>query len=423
MRLSVFFSSPDANISGVNTFNANLIRSLVGRGVDARMVVTRQLLPDHCNCDAFHDVPTVHLPSQSFTSYRQSWKKLVRLLSRHAPCIFVPGYDWPYVWRSVTLPASIGIVFTLHSDEEVYYRLGHATGPHANRLVAVSAAIARELAARSPIVGDRIRVIPYGIPTSPVVPQATTDHCRPGRPLRLIYTGRIIQYQKRILDLAYLAGTLHARNVSFHLSIAGGGSTTDEAIFRLVARPWLEKGLISLKGTRPYHELLREYWDYDVFVLPSEFEGLPLSLLEAMQAGCVPVVSAIRSGIPELIDDGANGFTVPIGHVEAFADRIEELYQSPERWRAMSDNARKTVLDNHTLDQTAEAWLNVFEQVQDDLLNSRHVARRKRPERPPAEFRFGMSDFLPEPVRCAAFCCKRFASRFVRKATGNPGRE
>ena len=52
----------------------------------------------------------------------------------------------------------------------------------------------------------------------------------------------------------------------------------------------------------------------DAYILTSEFEGMPNALNEAMARGCVPVVTDIRSGIPELVRYGVNGYRVPVGY-------------------------------------------------------------------------------------------------------------
>jgi len=69
--------------------------------------------------------------------------------------------------------------------------------------------------------------------------------------------------------------------------------------------------------------------DFDVFALPSTSEGFPLALLEAM--ACGRAIVATRCGGPEeLIDDGINGWLVPVGDARALADRILQVLGNRE---------------------------------------------------------------------------------------------
>jgi len=76
----------------------------------------------------------------------------------------------------------------------------------------------------------------------------------------------------------------------------------------------------------------------DIFVLPSyyRFEAQPAVVIEAMAAG-LPIVATDWAGLPEMVQDGVNGFIVPIAHPEAIADRILKLALDPLRRCAMGD--------------------------------------------------------------------------------------
>jgi N-acetyl-alpha-D-glucosaminyl L-malate synthase BshA len=72
----------------------------------------------------------------------------------------------------------------------------------------------------------------------------------------------------------------------------------------------------------------------DLFILPSQTESFGLAALEAMACGS-PVVASRAGGLPEVIDDGANGILEPVGSVEAMGRRAVELLRDPERHAAM----------------------------------------------------------------------------------------
>ena len=97
------------------------------------------------------------------------------------------------------------------------------------------------------------------------------------------------------------------------------------------------------------------------FVLPSSFEGLPVSVLEAMAQGLVPVASDIRSGLPELIRDGENGFLVALGDTEGFADRLATLALNREGLTQMSAAAYRTIAGgDYSVEKMVKRYLELF---------------------------------------------------------------
>ena len=219
--------------------------------------------------------------------------------------------------------------------------------------VGVSRQIGVNLQARPELRGVRAEVIPYGIDFSAAVPRAP----RPAEvPLRLIYLGRIIEEQKRVSRLAALAKQLQARRVPVEFSIVGEGPQREELRAALKEFPF-----VRLVDSVPYEQVPRLLQDFDVFVLLSDFEGLPLSLLEAMGAGVVPVVSDLPSGLAEVVDE-SRGVRVPVGDVERAAEAILELSRDRTRLHDCATNAARFAREHYSADAMAEKYLRVIEE-------------------------------------------------------------
>src|SRR5262249_45381995 len=80
----------------------------------------------------------------------------------------------------------------------------------------------------------------------------------------------------------------------------------------------------------------------DVFLFPSYYEGLPLSLIEAMAVG-KPVVASNIPSIAEVIEDGVNGWLVEPANPEALLQRVNQILLSPDRGAIMAHQARASV--------------------------------------------------------------------------------
>ncbi len=100
----------------------------------------------------------------------------------------------------------------------------------------------------------------------------------------------------------------------------------------------------------------------DVFVLSSDYEGNPLSVLEAMAAG-LPVISTAVGGVPELVQDGATGLLVPAGDAHALAEAIVQMGRDPMRRAVMGDAARQTALQRFDVRVMSRAYAALYQQL------------------------------------------------------------
>ena len=104
----------------------------------------------------------------------------------------------------------------------------------------------------------------------------------------------------------------------------------------------------------------------DIYVSPSLGEGLPLTLLEAGQAG-LPVVATDVTGNNEVIRDGQSGLLVPPSNPEKLAQAIVNLYQQPltaKRYAsALQNEVREKFGLQHMLDQTLELYHEILSKI------------------------------------------------------------
>lgn len=137
------------------------------------------------------------------------------------------------------------------------------------------------------------------------------------------------------------------KKIDFHLLLVGGGK--DEERLKEMA------GEMGVKAT-----FLGERVDVaellsvmDVFVLSSLYEGLPVSLLEAMASG-LPVVVTNVGGMPEVVIDGETGFIVEPGQVEQLSESIKELLLDNNLRRRFGESGFQRVKKNFSIEKTVD---------------------------------------------------------------------
>ncbi|HLF55885.1 MAG TPA: glycosyltransferase [Thermoanaerobaculia bacterium] len=177
------------------------------------------------------------------------------------------------------------------------------------------------------------------------------------RRLTVLFAGRLCE-QKRPLVVARTFERLRARGVEFTALVAGEGELREQ-LERYLSEHDLGRE-VRLLGALPSDEMAATMAASDLFFLPSEREGIALSLIEAMATG-LAVVATDVGGQRELVTDGT-GVLLPMGEdaatIERYAEELERLGRARELREAMGRAARARVVDEWspaTLGQRFEA--------------------------------------------------------------------
>ena len=160
-----------------------------------------------------------------------------------------------------------------------------------------------------------------------------------GAPVRLIFVGRLAAV-KGVPIVLEAVRRLKNNKQPVILTLVGDGAE----------RQWIEGRIrdlgieenVEITGYQSQGEVARHLAHSDIFVLPSFAEGVPVVLMEAMATG-LPVVTTRIAGIPELVEDGKNGFVVPPGDAVSLADRITDLIGSKDLRTRMGSEGRAKV--------------------------------------------------------------------------------
>ena len=215
------------------------------------------------------------------------------------------------------------------------------------------------------IARHRLHVINNGIPLSgetsqssgPLLQQDILDFA--GKGTCIVTLGRLSE-EKGFAFLIRAAGELVTAGRDVRLVIFGEGPLRYE-LEQLVARLGLSARVMLPGFVADGAQFLSHC---TIFALPSLTEGLPMVLLEAMEAG-LPIVAANVGGIPEVLDHGQCGLLVPAGEVAALRDGLLAIVENREQARVRVQRARERVRTQYSSRVMAQHYLTVYQEAMD----------------------------------------------------------
>ena len=171
----------------------------------------------------------------------------------------------------------------------------------------------------------------------------------------ILFLGRLVPEK----GIHYLIKAYRALHTDKKLVIVGGTSDTDDYVWQLYDMAKDDPNII-FAGFQQGQVLEEMYSNAYLYVLPSDLEGMPLTLLEAMNYGCC----CVTSDIGECVDvmDGC-GFSFPKGNVEALRDTLQDLCDHPEKAEAYREKARQVVSAKYTWQDIAAKTDELYTKV------------------------------------------------------------
>lgn len=310
---------------GGKTFLA-LCRALIENGCSVSVVTQPGLEGSIVAALKAEAVPVIDTIFQPWHLPEQRGRALATWVNSESPDVYVISVSPDAGWTALPLlNPSIGTASIAHNDVSAFYAPLQHYGPFIDCAIGVSEAIRQRIIDLTSIPAERVRYIPYGVRLlSPSqIDELTRPSAGPDQPLRIAYVGRLVEFQKRIMDFVPLAEQLVKNGISFELNFIGEGSARSdlEAAFK---RAGVEQHIKMWGWLRPA-EVRQQQLRFDVFALLSDHEGLPVALLEAMSHGLVPIVTAIDSGNTQLVRHAENGFVVPVGDIQACVRALKTL--------------------------------------------------------------------------------------------------
>jgi glycosyltransferase involved in cell wall biosynthesis len=255
------------------------------------------------------------------------------------------------------LPHHVRRVQVVHSISRSTYRAARSVRDWTDATVAVSPRIRQDLIRSQGFRPDSIDVIPNSVELNP---GASVLRDR-GRALRVLVHGRVDHSSKGVNWLPQIVERALDAGVNLSLTVSGEGPDLARLRTRIAAGALAGRStFLGFVERERVPGLLRAH---DVLLLPSVYEGLSLTLLEAMAAGCVPVASRIRGVTDYVVADGESGLLFPIGDTQAAAAHLIELDRNRSKLDALSEAACRAIAARFTFEAQGAALLSLIQRI------------------------------------------------------------
>jgi glycosyltransferase involved in cell wall biosynthesis len=284
---------------------------------------------------------------------------LVQVCRQFRPQVLVAHGFSEHLWgRYAGLLAKVPVlVHVEHNSRERYtrWRLGqaHWLARRTARIVGCSEGVRQRLLELG-FPADRTIAIPNGIRLEPYREADATPFKE--RTAGLVMSARFAR-QKDHFTLLRAAALLRQKGLQPPILLAGGGKASYRRQAEELCRKLGLQDQVRFLGFCDH--VPRLLMTHQICVLSTHYEGMPLSLVEGMAAGCAVVGSAV-TGVREIVDDGVNGRLVAHSDPQALADALEELLRDPALAARLGAAARATALERHSIELMTERYEDLF---------------------------------------------------------------
>lgn len=342
------------NISGVTTWLEMLLNGLDRQGETVSINVYHPGIAgqDPSMLSQLHTEKLRILLDQRPQTSQEEMLLVLKFLNEVRPEVFLPqcsaASHFAAKWaQQFGLPW----VFAIHSDDPACWALADQTGPDREHgvWVGVSEHIAKLARERYPHA--EVYTIPYGVKLPKV--RASWNPER----FRIVFLGRILEEQKRISHVVQALIEVCQRESHIDAVLMGEG----EALVAMRAQVAEAKlsDRIRFTGRLDTEGVNVELAQAQSILLLSEYEGLPVALLQAMSFGVVPVVRYIESGIPEIVHHEQTGLIVHEDGLDP-VETMVALSKDPDRWEKLSRESASFIAEHYSDASNLRKWQEVM---------------------------------------------------------------
>ncbi|MFY7965491.1 MAG: glycosyltransferase [Chitinophagaceae bacterium] len=194
----------------------------------------------------------------------------------------------------------------------------------------------------------RTYYIPYGVEQYQGMPVKSTN----GN-LKVFFLGRL-DYGKGVEKLIEMENLLQQKSVNVDWTIIGKGKLEQE-----IKQKWNNKKNVEFKQPETSADVYNILKEQDVFAFPTEFEGTPVSIMEAFSNANAVIVSDLPGGIRDMVTEEV-GFRVALHNVADFANKIEYLAKNRNYLSKMQESAWNKAKKNYDTKENSNKYFELF---------------------------------------------------------------
>lgn len=256
-------------------------------------------------------------------SMNNTINQMVEIIKNNLPCIFINNFGGTAMFAAAIvkkeMPEYLEIISVVHNDNENVFDSHMEYQDYISKVFCVSERIKKHIQEKKYNFNEKNI---YSRP-QPIKCSSDWNYFKKKKSvIKIGYAGRLVKAQKRADLLPMFIKKMEQKNINYLLEIAGDGNCLID-IEAFIKQYHLQEKVYVMGQIAK--DKMYEFWQrQDVFINISEFEGMSLSMVEAMSYGCVPIVTDV-SGTEELILNGKNGYICRIGDLDEIVDKIELL--------------------------------------------------------------------------------------------------
>lgn len=364
-----FFSSA-SGYGGAEKYLETLMVGCIGSGLDCLMIVNSdnaRFQSELDSCGAFY--VAIEMNAYKPNMYVQ----IFSILKKHSPVLLHINLPGPWGGGLIACTARLSGIKSIVTTEHLpmfgpsirHSPIKKLDGIFINRTITVSYENVQYLKSIHHIKQERIDVVHNGIDIDQFTVASNKDE-RARLRQNSGFTesdyvfgivGRITEQKGHQYAIRALS-ELSKKYPEIKIAVFGDGELMNNC--KDLVASLKVKSQVSFPGFQG--DMQKVYKTLDALLMPSTFEALPLTLLEAMASG-VPVIASNINGIPEVIRDGVNGLLVPPADVGALVNGIELICNDRDRLKKMGIAARKTIELEFSLEKMVRDTISVYEKI------------------------------------------------------------